>query len=81
MLLVINGELLQEVVKLQGEGKAGIPGQPAGQGTPAKDEAKDEKEKEKEKEKDGAEAEAPKAKKPTPHPDYIEWVLPNLQCR
>ena len=63
LLLVINNDLLQEVLRLQAEGKAGLPGQPAGQPQAVKGEVKDEK--------DGVDGDQPKAKKP-PHPEFIE---------
>ena len=63
LLLVINGELLQEVVKLQAEGKAGAPQASPKQtpgGLPSKEESA----------KDG-ELEG-KMKKGQPSPEYIE---------
>ncbi|KAI9761823.1 MAG: hypothetical protein M4579_000762 [Chaenotheca gracillima] len=59
LLLLINGELIKEVVKLQGEGKAGIP---------------DQTQKDTPNGKDGAEDTQSKAKKSQPHPEYIECM-------
>ena len=67
LLLLINGELLQEILRLQADGKTG-PSPAQAQPSPTQESVKDER--------DGVDGEAPKSKKVTAHPEFVESEAP-----